>query len=88
MRGALLVVRSVERDGAGTRWGFVASKKVAPTAVRRNRIRRVLRAAARESTAPGNIDVVASVTKRGAAATASELRREFASLLNRVRTQP
>jgi ribonuclease P protein component len=68
---------SEERSPA--RFGFIVSKKVG-TAVRRNRVRRRLKAAASEQVATGacGLDIVVRALPRSADAAWSELRGEVA----------
>lgn len=63
INGPLFVVRAAPNELGVCRWGFAVGKKLAPSAVVRNRTRRRLREAARLSPMPAGFDIV--LTARG-----------------------
>lgn len=82
----LLVLRIVRRDppDGPPRFGFVTGKVVG-NAVTRNRVKRRLRAIARDLTLPDGLDVVIGTRKAAGQAASTALRRSLLSLLERAR---
>ena len=80
------VFRRAEEDAGGIRVGFTATKKTG-NAVRRNRIKRRLRALARNilpQSAGGGFDVVLIGRSRAAESAFSELERDFLYALKKL----
>ena len=82
--GRLLVMRTLRTDGPQARIG-IATPKTLGGAVERNRVRRRLRELVREhyGSLPSRIDLLVIARPAAAAATWTELRDAFASLLRR-----
>jgi ribonuclease P protein component len=83
--GRSVVLYALRRQGAGRRFGFVVGRKVGK-AVRRNRVRRLLKeiCRTRESMFPGGYDYVI-VARAGACGRAfGELLAELGQLLGRM----
>jgi ribonuclease P protein component len=89
-RSSALAIQVLDRpdDGEGIRIGLTASRK-AGNAVKRNRIRRRLRAAAREAfaTATADRDIVAVARPETISAGYGELVRSFRDALTKARPQ-
>lgn len=76
--GPLLVLRYRASGVPGVRWGFAVGKRLAKSAVVRNRVRRRLREAARQIAVEDGFDLV--VTARGGA-----IEADFDTLLAALR---
>lgn len=81
--GPLFVVRFLEGEGAEARWGFAVGKKLAPKATVRNRVRRQLRAAAREVQGERKGDFVVTARPKVLEAPFAEIRKQLARSLER-----
>lgn len=82
MSGPLFVLRHRLNGGTATRWGFAVGKKLAPSAVDRNRARRKLRAAVLAVAVRPGEDLVLTLRPAGlradVARLAAELERQLA----------
>ncbi|MBI5949945.1 MAG: ribonuclease P protein component [Chloroflexi bacterium] len=67
--GPLLVLRHIPNEGGPARWGFAVGKRLAKQSVRRNRVKRRLREAARRIPVVAGHDII--VTARAGAMTAT-----------------
>jgi ribonuclease P protein component len=79
----LLVLRVVPHDGDVARFGFVTGKAVGGAVVR-NRVKRRLRAAAREMDAQAGIDVVIGARRATGGASYHALHTALAKLMERA----
>ena len=82
--GPLFVVRLAANQLSEARWGFAVGKKLAPKSVVRNRVRRRLREAARESGFPGGRDYIVTARPRLLEASFQDVRRQFAMVKARL----
>lgn len=82
LKGSLMLIRIAPGLEGITRVGFIVSKKNG-NSVRRNRIKRMFRAAARASLLPGSCDIVLIPRSRMASAEtkSTEVAEELARLL-------
>ena len=82
--GPLVVLRHIPSDGPVARWGFAVGKRLSKRAVRRNRVKRRLKAAAETFPVRSGVDIV--VTARNGAVEASfhDLRVALGRVLGRA----
>jgi len=82
--GPLVVLRHIPSDGPVARWGFAVGKRLSKRAVRRNRVKRRLKAAAETYPVRSGVDIV--VTARNGAVEASfhDLRVALGRVLGRA----
>ena len=82
-----LILKYMPNSYDRTRWGFAVGRRLAPSAVMRNRLRRRLRSIARDSDAPEGVDIVI-ITRAGAlTAPPMLLRQALEQLLARIRAK-
>lgn len=84
VNGPFLVVRWRANGEADSRWGFAVGKRIAKSAVVRNRVRRRLKEAARSSSVRAGYDVVVTARTRALGAPQAELQEQLARQLRRA----
>lgn len=84
VNGPFLVVRWRANGGDETRWGFAVGKRIAKSAVVRNRVRRRLKEAARSLAVRGGYDVVVTARARALDRPQVELREQLERQLRRA----
>jgi len=86
LRGSRFLLRWVRNEFGTVRWGFAVGKKLAPTAVERNALRRRLRAAV-DMGVPGldpGVDVVVVAGRGALGASVQEMHEEILRLVRRM----
>lgn len=82
--GPLLVLRYFPNEGQPARWGFAIGKRLAKQSVRRNRVKRRLREAARGIPVVPGHDVIVTARAGAMAATYAELRAALIRALRKA----
>lgn len=82
--GPLVVLRVVPNGIAVTRWGFAVGKRLEKRAVKRNRMRRRLREAARSLPVVAGCDIVVTARQGASPASYWDLRQALARQLERA----
>jgi ribonuclease P protein component len=82
--GPLVVLRVLPNLLGHPRWGFAVGKKIAPKATVRNRVKRLMKEAARVSAFPGSADIIVTARREALSASCAELRHALERGLARV----
>jgi ribonuclease P protein component len=86
IRGRLAVVHAVAGASAVSRLGIALTRRLVPSSLERNRIKRMVREAfRRHEVRDAGLDCVVTLRSRFDPATAEELRSEVASLFDQLR---
>lgn len=84
MHGPLFVVRWRPNETGEVRWGFAVGKRLAKSAVVRNRVRRRMREAARSLPVAMGYDLVVTARQRALEASTAEMTRALRGQLKRA----
>jgi ribonuclease P protein component len=86
IRGRLAVVHAVTGAGTGSRLGIALTRRLVPSSVERNRVKRMVRETfRRHEVKDAGLDCVVTLRSRFDPATAEELRAEVAALFDQLR---
>lgn len=86
IRGRLAVVHAVTGAGAVSRLGIALTRRLVPSSLERNRVKRMVRETfRRHEVKDAGLDCVVSLRSRFDPATAEELRAEVAALFDQLR---
>lgn len=87
IRGRLAVVHAVTGAGTVSRLGIALTRRLVPSSLERNRVKRMVRETfRRHEVKDAGLDCVVTLRSRFDAATAGELRAEVAALFDQLRT--
>lgn len=86
IRGRLAVVHAVSAAGTASRLGIALTRRLVPSSVERNRVKRMVRETfRRHEVKDAGLDCVVTLRSRFDPATAEELRGEVAALFDQLR---
>lgn len=86
IRGRLAVLHAVTGAGSASRLGIALTRRLVPSALERNRVKRIVRETFRRHEAKdAGLDCVVTLRSRFDPSTAEELRAEVAALFDQLR---